>query len=245
MDLFDQWGVREAGLYTFAQSPKHVALYQKFGFWPRFLTAIMSKVPVPQESSGILFSSLKPEQKDEVLRACTVLTDSIHDGLDVTSEIRSVSDQSLGETVYPVVEWRLAGRLRRMPLRRRNRSWPRKLLHKIRSRRISGTVRRSPYSLRSASGRARITEAAGRRESRQERGLQANARSRIPYRRPGNRDASPGFPSLQSTRRFRAGRLALKPWHRPTPQTRLFALRVAHAFLRAVSRLISTPLPNR
>ena len=43
IDLFDQWGVREAGLFTFSHSPKHVGLYQKFGFWPRFLTVIMSK----------------------------------------------------------------------------------------------------------------------------------------------------------------------------------------------------------
>ena len=43
LDLFEKWGVREAGLYTFAHSPKHIGLYQKFGFWPRFLTALMSK----------------------------------------------------------------------------------------------------------------------------------------------------------------------------------------------------------
>src|SRR5947209_214045 len=43
MELLESWGVRHAGLFTFAQSPRHVNLYQKFGFWPRFLTAIMSK----------------------------------------------------------------------------------------------------------------------------------------------------------------------------------------------------------
>ena len=42
MDLFAAWGTRHAGLFTFAQSAKHVGLYQKYGFWPRFLTAIMS-----------------------------------------------------------------------------------------------------------------------------------------------------------------------------------------------------------
>ena len=39
--------VRHEGLFTFAHSPEHIALYQHFGFWPRFLTAIMSK-PVSQ-----------------------------------------------------------------------------------------------------------------------------------------------------------------------------------------------------
>ena len=44
IDLFrDQWGVREAGLFTFfTQSQARWTVFQKFGFWPRFLTAIMS-----------------------------------------------------------------------------------------------------------------------------------------------------------------------------------------------------------
>jgi len=31
LDLFTKWGVRDAGLFTFAHSPKHLGLYQKFG----------------------------------------------------------------------------------------------------------------------------------------------------------------------------------------------------------------------
>ena len=30
--LFEAWGCRHTGLYTYSQSPKHLALYQKFGF---------------------------------------------------------------------------------------------------------------------------------------------------------------------------------------------------------------------
>jgi len=40
---FATWGIRHAGLFTFSQSTKHLYLYQKFGFYPRFLTAILSK----------------------------------------------------------------------------------------------------------------------------------------------------------------------------------------------------------
>src|ERR1043165_9025867 len=47
MGLFDKWETRHAGLFTFPHSQKHIGLYQRFGFWPRFLTAIMSK-PVEQ-----------------------------------------------------------------------------------------------------------------------------------------------------------------------------------------------------
>ena len=99
MDLFEKWGVREAGLFTFAQSPKHIGLYQKFGFWPRFLTAIMSKSVTGRETSSIKYSALNEGNQDQALSACRKLTDSIYEGLDVTSEIRSVKNQNLGETI--------------------------------------------------------------------------------------------------------------------------------------------------
>ena len=39
LEVFARRGTRHVGLFTFAHSPKHLALYQKFGFWPRFPTA--------------------------------------------------------------------------------------------------------------------------------------------------------------------------------------------------------------
>jgi GNAT superfamily N-acetyltransferase len=102
MDLMEKAGMREAGLFTFAHSPKHVGLYQKFGFWPRFLTAVMSK---EANTPGISlarysgYSTLTGSHQTEARTACRELTNSLYDGLDVTSEIRSVSDQNLGETV--------------------------------------------------------------------------------------------------------------------------------------------------
>ena len=51
--LFETWGCRHTGLYTYSGSPKHLALYQKFGFWPRWLTAILSKTgPAGGEGRG-------------------------------------------------------------------------------------------------------------------------------------------------------------------------------------------------
>jgi len=32
MEVFEKWGTKHAGLFTFAHSAKHVGLYQKFGF---------------------------------------------------------------------------------------------------------------------------------------------------------------------------------------------------------------------
>src|SRR5215212_12181496 len=52
MQLFSKWNTKHAGLFTFAQSPKHIALYQKFDFWPRFLTTIMSKNVISKKNNN-------------------------------------------------------------------------------------------------------------------------------------------------------------------------------------------------
>src|SRR5580704_7498725 len=51
MDLLGKWRIRHAGLFTFANSTKHVRLYQKFGFWPRFLTSLM-ELPIDAEPAS-------------------------------------------------------------------------------------------------------------------------------------------------------------------------------------------------
>ena len=101
MELFDEWGIRHAGLFTFAASAKHVGLYQKFGFWPRFLTALM-EMPVGMESTTTQwtrFSALSPLEKDACLQACRELTSFIYDGLDLSREILAVDKQHLGDTL--------------------------------------------------------------------------------------------------------------------------------------------------
>jgi GNAT superfamily N-acetyltransferase len=101
VELFDKWGTRHAGLFTFAQSQKHIGLYQRFGFWPRFLTAIMSK-PVEHVSSAsqwTRFSEVPAAERDSALSTCREVTDAIYEGLDVTSEIQAVAAQDLGDTV--------------------------------------------------------------------------------------------------------------------------------------------------
>ena len=110
MALFDEWQTRHAGLFTFAQSPKHVGLYHKFGFRPRFLTAIMSKPVAPAKRPAgewQPFSELPPEAQTEALAECRALTGAIYDGLDVGREIGAVADQKLGDTIL----WRDGDRL--------------------------------------------------------------------------------------------------------------------------------------
>jgi GNAT superfamily N-acetyltransferase len=99
---FDQWSTKHAGLYTFAQSQKHIALYQKLGFRPRFLTMIMSRstgepLAFPPRSS--LFSQVDRGDRAGCLNDCRAVCDANFGGLDVRSEIESVAAQSLGDTV--------------------------------------------------------------------------------------------------------------------------------------------------
>jgi len=101
MELFSKWGTRHAGLFTFAHSQKHVGLYQRFGFWPRFLTAIMSK-PIENRvpsSAWTIISEAQTEEREGILTACRELTNEIYEGLDVGHEIHAVAAQELGDTI--------------------------------------------------------------------------------------------------------------------------------------------------
>jgi GNAT superfamily N-acetyltransferase len=111
MELFSRWGTKHAGLFTFAHSPKHVGLYQKFGFWPRFLTAIMSKLieQTKGASAWTRFSEAPADEREGLLSACRELTDAIYEGLDVEREIRAVATQGLGETILLWDDSRLGG----------------------------------------------------------------------------------------------------------------------------------------
>ena len=100
MEIIDGWQVKDAALFTFSNSPKHIHLYQGFGFWPRFLTALLAKPPV--EHWGASFDTLSQTNEGDraaIFDACRDLADSVYAGLDVSSEIRSVYEQQLGETV--------------------------------------------------------------------------------------------------------------------------------------------------
>ena len=107
MERFAEWGIEHAGLFTWSHSPKHTYLYQKFGFWARFLTATMSKSVVERlmvgedepESQWSRFSGLPEGDREETLKACGEVTGAVYDGLDVSGEIRAVANQDLGDTV--------------------------------------------------------------------------------------------------------------------------------------------------
>ena len=100
VELMQSWGTTHQGLFTFANSPKHHALYQRCGFWPRFLTAIMSRtVDNSGPELGTLLSTVPESDRNTVLLGCAAVTDANWAGLDLTAEITSVLDQKLGDVV--------------------------------------------------------------------------------------------------------------------------------------------------
>lgn len=111
VDCFARWETTHTGLFTFAQSQKHLALYQRFGFWPRFLTAVMSKAvgAAPATPACSHYSELMQDERLSALACCRSLTDALFEGLDVTTEIRAVADQALGDTVLLWDDSTLAG----------------------------------------------------------------------------------------------------------------------------------------
>lgn len=101
--IFDHWGVRHSGLFTFAHSPKHVGLYMKAGYWPRNLTALLSRKfdgtePAPSAAPTLL-STLKKADRVQAIAACRRLTNALDHGLDLTAEIESVLRQRTGDVV--------------------------------------------------------------------------------------------------------------------------------------------------
>jgi GNAT superfamily N-acetyltransferase len=98
IDVLDGWGATHQGLFTFAGSPRHHGLYQRYGFWPRFLTAVMScAVTGSEPRSGRRLSAL-PDPAAAVA-ACREITEAVRPGLDLGGEIDAVRDLGLGDVV--------------------------------------------------------------------------------------------------------------------------------------------------
>jgi GNAT superfamily N-acetyltransferase len=98
--LFARWRLKHTGLFTFSSSPKHVGLYGKFGFHPRFLTPVVARVAQSGPKRGWrVLSSLAPDERSAAIAACRALAGRIFPGLDLTSEVESVATQRLGDTV--------------------------------------------------------------------------------------------------------------------------------------------------
>jgi GNAT superfamily N-acetyltransferase len=101
MSCFQTRGNSHHGLFTFAHSPKHLELYRRYGFWPRFLTAVMRK-QIPARGAApalVTYSAATAAERPDYLSACRALTDAVYEGLDLQREIVATDTQGLGDTV--------------------------------------------------------------------------------------------------------------------------------------------------
>ena len=100
LEAFANWEVSQAGLFTFVDSPKHLGLYQKHGFWPGSLTVVTAKETAPMACrSHALVSNEWENRHGLVLDEIRRLTDQIFRGLDLGREIVAVNEQGIGDTV--------------------------------------------------------------------------------------------------------------------------------------------------
>ena len=100
-----------AALYTHSNSPKHIHLYESYGFNARLLTPIMSKpVAASAAPSGTrLWSSLPPGERSQALAACRAVSGAVHPGLDLSIEIETLAALNQGDVVLVERNGKIAG----------------------------------------------------------------------------------------------------------------------------------------
>ncbi|MCB9478336.1 MAG: GNAT family N-acetyltransferase [Deltaproteobacteria bacterium] len=92
-------------LYTFSQSPTHVPLYQKYDFWPRLLTSLMTKpigASVDAPEARRFSETADDTDRADFFAACRALTEGAFAGLVADREIEAVLLQGAGETLLLV-----------------------------------------------------------------------------------------------------------------------------------------------
>ena len=101
LEVFARRGVKQLGLFTFPDSPKHLGLYHKFGFCSRFLTPLMDKKPSSSKEKVDFqtFSELNPSERRIALDELRSLSGELFPGLDLSEEITMTDKMRLGDTL--------------------------------------------------------------------------------------------------------------------------------------------------
>jgi predicted N-acetyltransferase YhbS len=111
-EFFDENKATLQGVMTYPSSPKHLLLFHKFGYRPKGLSAIMSRVldraevdplgPGRAARSGLVvrrYSTLEEAKKKAALARFHRITNAVCRGLDVSKEVEIVDGLALGDTV--------------------------------------------------------------------------------------------------------------------------------------------------
>jgi len=101
MEIIEAQGTHAASLFTFPHSTKHVHLYQQYDFWPRQLTAVMTK-PVERPVGApdwTTYGALDDVGREAAMQECRAITDAIYPGFDPSTETLAAHAQQLGDTI--------------------------------------------------------------------------------------------------------------------------------------------------
>jgi ribosomal protein S18 acetylase RimI-like enzyme len=109
-EFFEENKVALHGVVTYPSSPKHLLLYTRFGYRPKGLVAITSRVLERREGRPVArplrpglsvrrFSSLEEARKKAVLARIHRITGAVCRGLDLGKEIEIVDGLALGDTL--------------------------------------------------------------------------------------------------------------------------------------------------
>jgi GNAT superfamily N-acetyltransferase len=109
-EFFDENKTTLQGVMTYPTSPKHLALYHKFGYQPKYLTAVMHRQldrgaprPATKLAKGPLtirrFSTLEETKKKASLVRFHKITNGICRGMDLAKEVEIVDGLALGDTL--------------------------------------------------------------------------------------------------------------------------------------------------
>ena len=110
MPIYDRWGCRAAGLFTFPQSTAHIGLYQSYGFWPRSLTAIMSRpVTAPSPTPEATSLTTLAGERNDIIAQCATVTDMLFAGLDLRDEIATAISLPASDVIVLTEASRVTG----------------------------------------------------------------------------------------------------------------------------------------
>ena len=99
LDVGAEWGVTSIGLFTLPESPKHLHLYRKHGFWAGSLTALTEKRVAPHASQLETLGGLDGHARVTAIEECRAVASSVREGIDPTGEIESLAEPGMGDAV--------------------------------------------------------------------------------------------------------------------------------------------------
>lgn len=102
---------RLVALFTNPASPRHLRLYESFGFTSHNLIAVMSKTvdPAPPPRPVSLLSRQSGDKRSEAFAACGRIAGTLFDGLDLGREMQAAANQRLGDTILLHVKDAIVG----------------------------------------------------------------------------------------------------------------------------------------